>query len=74
MCTCEPAHALFLRSTELCLEGGCRNESLFGFCWNEAKSFQRRQKAKGNTFCCRPVWRQISTAALVCEGLNFNFP
>lgn len=73
MYTCELAHALFLRSTELCLEGGCRNESLFGFAGIETKSFQQRQKAKANTFCCRPVWRQISTAALVLEGFNFSF-
>lgn len=73
MCICELAHALFGRSTELCLEGRCRNESLFVFCQNETKSFQQRQKAKGDTFCCRPVWRQINTAALVFEGFNLNF-
>lgn len=34
-CTRELAHALLLRSTELCLQRRCGNERLFGFCWDE---------------------------------------
>lgn len=73
MCTCELAHALFLRSTELCLEEDVGMRASLDFVRMKQSHSNRGKKQKGNTCCCRPVWRQISTAALVFEGLNFGF-
>lgn len=73
MCPCELAHALLLRRTELCLEGDVGMSASLDFAGMK-QSFQQRQKAKGDTFCCGSVWRQVSTAALVFEGKQFQFP